>query len=1113
MARIFRKIVNKIKNGNAAYYRALKQPIDMQLVLLEAGQGKNINGNMFAFVREFCTNPQLKQMHVVFVVTDDTLEAAKKRFNFYNYTVELVVRGSKRYQTVLGRAKYLITDNSFPPYMDKREDQIYLNTWHGTPLKTLGKSDIKNAKSLANIQKNYLMCDYALFPNTFTKDVFMNDYMLRHLYKGDILLCDYPRNEIFLNQQWIQTLRNKLHLENKKCIAYMPTWRGSSRSANIEKQMRVLENYFKLLDKQLSGDEIFFVNLHFLVGNQLDYTKYKHIQPFPSDYETYDFLSCCDVLVTDYSSVFFDFAILQKPIILFAYDLEDYMNERGTYFPMPDLPFPIVKDIDALIQTIRRSDGQTMDQTFLDTYCKYRSKHITKDVISLLLGNKTSLHLEKNPEVSPSLTLVYGGNLRHRMVKTHLLETINQCLKQHPQNDVVLAFSSNITKNTIEFLNQLPSEVGYMAMVKKNNFSPLEHVMAWLDLKYGIALKKVKTIYQRECHRLFYRITPDTVIYYPGQPKYIAKILAQMTGHRIAHIQPDAYMGLGIRKRGYRHLIRYFKAHYDEVIDHRQDDISEIADENKQQVYNALFKVVNLWNFFRNTKKDMRLYSLTLIRSTYFKQLSNYHITVGSFDTPSKIYTLLKIGRYHRLCFVKVAVPYDLCKELTIQNPVRLVATDNQGYGIEKPIGYKLKRFVRKRYLKGPIYTFKESETAAYFRQSEANTVYFTVRKSNHTDKLKEQWKLRFAYYLSKILPITSLIILFEKESSRYEESASVLYEKLIDQGVNHAYFILDFNYPYLNEIPMKYRQNLICKGSFKHYLYFFKSTTFFGSESLVHAIDLRIANKYAQKKLSSRKNRYVFLQHGVMYMVSLDSESRKFFKPNRRFDTYRVVVSSKEEARHFIELGGYREDDLYITGLPKFDKNKMDKDADKIVIMPTWRPWEYNDARYDFKQTKYYQMIERIYQAIPEHYHNQVVILPHPLFYDAAKDADFSLKAKMDITSKYDDILKKTKILITDYSSIAYDVFYRGANVIFYWEEKDECLENYGPTTKLMLDEGNSYGDICMNSEDLTAVFEKNYCNPQDQRYIERYKALVTYNDGCNTERLIECLRQDHLI
>ena len=208
-----------------------------------------------------------------------------------------------------------------------------------------------------------------------------------------------------------------------------------------------------------------------------------------------------------------------------------------------------------------------------------------------------------------------------------------------------------------------------------------------------------------------------------------------------------------------------------------------------------------------------------------------------------------------------------------------------------------------------------------------------------------------------------------------------------------------------------------------------------------------------------------------------------------------------------------YDPETIYVCGLPKFDRNTLNEDADKIVVMPTWRPWEYNEARYDFTQTKYYQMLVRIVDAIPEKFKDKLIVLPHPLFFDAIKDTEFELKQYLNVTDKYDDILKDTRILITDYSSIAYDAFYRGCNVIFYWEEKDECMANYGPTTKLMLNEENVYGDICMNPYQLSKAIDINYFHGQDEVYQKRYSKLVDFHDGKNTERLIMLLRKDEII
>ena len=119
------------------------------------------------------------------------------------------------------------------------------------------------------------------------------------------------------------------------------------------------------------------------------------------------------------------------------------------------------------------------------------------------------------------------------------------------------------------------------------------------------------------------------------------------------------------------------------------------------------------------------------------------------------------------------------------------------------------------------------------------------------------------------------IILMYEKNCSRYEESASVLYEKLIDAGYDNVYFIVDTSIPAVQNLAEKYRRNLIEKDSDKHLEYFFACKKFVSSETIDHGLQLRIASKAVQDIYTGRGLSYVFLQHGVMYMVSLSSKLR----------------------------------------------------------------------------------------------------------------------------------------------------------------------------------------------------------------------------------------------
>ncbi|WP_455539589.1 CDP-glycerol glycerophosphotransferase family protein [Terrisporobacter sp.] len=404
--------ISKEKSCTTKYFEIYKDAIiDDNLILLEAGQGKNLNGNMFAIAREIMTNKRWHNLKVYFVVTKENLKSAQDRFKYYKFNkIKFVIRNSDEYINLLVTAKYLITDNSFPRYFVKKKEQVYLNTWHGTPLKYLGRSDIYQSVSIDNIQKNFLSADYMLFQNKFTRDVFMKDYMLENIADNKVLLCDYPRNEVLLKEELGIKLKKNLGLSNKQLIAYMPTWRGSKRTANSQEQINKIVKYLKEIDSRLKDNQIFYVNLHFLVTNFIDFSVFKNIKSFPSEYETYDFLNCCDILVTDYSSVFFDFAITKRKIILFTYDEKEYLEEKGIYLPLIDLPFQKVKTVDELIDEIN-SDNEINVKEFNDIYNNYLHKNITEKILDLLINkDKNDLIIEKPQKSDKKNVLIHCGD-------------------------------------------------------------------------------------------------------------------------------------------------------------------------------------------------------------------------------------------------------------------------------------------------------------------------------------------------------------------------------------------------------------------------------------------------------------------------------------------------------------------------------------------------------------------------------------------------------------------------------------------------------------------------------------------------------------------------------
>lgn len=370
----FKRIWGK-KNYITRYYYAKvcnKQEIIKKQVLFESFQGTTMSDSPYYMMLELTKDKDYK---LYFSVEKNIYEECLKRIKELQLNVSLIKKYSRKYQLVLATSEFLVTNVSFPPYVIRRKKQKLINTWHGTPLKTLGKSMKKGIQDMSNMQRNFLQSTLLLFPNEYTMDHMMKDYNLFDLYTKDVLVCGYPRNTIFTNIEKAKETKNILGYTNLEQIAYMPTWRGAtSSSLDITSQLKKIKIILNEIDSILLNNQKCFVNLHSLIQNKIDYSSYKHIESFPLHMDNYEFLNSCDVLITDYSSVFFDYSITNKPIALFTYDLEEYRQQRGMYIDVHDLPFPVLKTIEDLKGYLRQKDKK-----WVEDYHKYRNMYIKND--------------------------------------------------------------------------------------------------------------------------------------------------------------------------------------------------------------------------------------------------------------------------------------------------------------------------------------------------------------------------------------------------------------------------------------------------------------------------------------------------------------------------------------------------------------------------------------------------------------------------------------------------------------------------------------------------------------------------------------------------------------
>ena len=564
------KIIKKLKSGTwYPFYNTFyeKTAVDPREIILVSRSGLALESNILAILQEL-TKPEYSAFHIILAVQKNHRESIMKKLAHYSLHPDSIVQtGTLPYYYHLSKAGYLITDTTFPGRYIKKDGQIILNVWHGTPLKKMGQDNPAERYDTGNVMRNLLMADYLVFPNIYMEEKMSEAYNLWELFQGTVLHEGYPRNAVFFDGDRGLKLKESLGYEGCQLSLYMPTFRGRSDSVQEEEYISQVRDYLSRLDHLLEDNQILLVKLHPFVQNLLPVENYHHIRSFPSEYDTYEVLNACDVLITDYSSVMYDYANTGRKIILFAYDREKYLSERGMYEDITSYPFPVVSTPEEIADELQDRSG-CPDKTFLDKYCTYEQADATSNICRHVLLNQKVCSEYKMPGTEKKKVLLYAGSLKPNGITTAYFSLLrhldrNKC-------EYYVSFRSPSIKEDPSRLNGVPEGYHYYPLATEMNLDVLTGIAQLCYLKWGITSfgikKRLQKAYRREWKKHFGFAAFDQVVHFDGYENYMLALFEQAPCIRTIWVHNDMERELAVKHNPSRPLLAHAYQTYEHVI-------------------------------------------------------------------------------------------------------------------------------------------------------------------------------------------------------------------------------------------------------------------------------------------------------------------------------------------------------------------------------------------------------------------------------------------------------------------------------------------------------------------------------------------------------------------
>lgn len=395
---------------NEVAFRARRAPLRPDAVVLESFAGNDSLCNPNAILQSLLTSDDLRHLKFTWSLSGPAWHDRAANRYARHPRVTFVRRRSPQYYREVGSARYLINNATFPQAFAKRSGQIYLNTWHGTPLKSMGYHEPGGGAGAANIVRNFLAADYLLAPNDVTETMYLDSFRMRGIGRAQVLRVGTPRIDVqFGGTEAQDATRAQLRRHgvdlgdgHQRIVLFAPTWRGR-RFDRPDDDLDRLCAEASAISAGLGNGVRLLVKVHQSIYAEAQQDGRLRGLLVPQSTPTNDVLAITDALVSDYSSIMVDYLTTGRPIVAFAPDLAEYARERGFSVPLEQFPAALCTTREAVVATLLtafREPDATRSQRHFDAiahYCPFEDGHAADRLIDIVFRGRAGAPGELAP--------------------------------------------------------------------------------------------------------------------------------------------------------------------------------------------------------------------------------------------------------------------------------------------------------------------------------------------------------------------------------------------------------------------------------------------------------------------------------------------------------------------------------------------------------------------------------------------------------------------------------------------------------------------------------------------------------------------------------------------